>query len=63
MRITSLDIINNLSTHCAKIINVTDFDSEKSSIIKTNNNKIHVYYITIHFFFAIDGLKEDDGLF
>ena len=44
MGITSLDIIDNLSTHRAKIINILDFNSEKLSIIRTNNNKIHVYY-------------------
>ena len=44
MGITSLDTINNLSAHCAKIIIILDFNSEKLSIIKTNNNKIHVYY-------------------
>ena len=58
MGITSLDIINNLSTHRAKTINIADFDSEKLSIIKTNNNKIHVYYDHNPFFFlAIDNLK------
>ena len=35
MGITSLDIINNLSTHSAKIINIEDFDSKKLSIINT----------------------------
>ena len=44
MGITSLDIINNLSPHRAKIINTLDFNSKKLSIITTNNNKIHVYY-------------------
>ena len=44
MRITSLDIINNLSAHRAKIINILDFNSEKLNIIKTNNDKMHVYY-------------------
>ena len=44
MGITSLDIINNLSTHRAKIINILHFNSEKLSIIRTNNNKIQVYY-------------------
>ena len=44
MGITSPDIINNLSTHRAKIINIVDFNSEKLSIIRTNNNKTHVYY-------------------
>ena len=58
MRITSLDIINNLSTHRAKIINILDFSSEKLSIIKTNNNKMHVYYDNNPFFLAIDNLKS-----
>ena len=44
MRITSQDIINNLSTNRAKIINILDFNSEKLSIIKTNKNKAHAYY-------------------
>ena len=57
MGITSLDIINNLSTHRAKIINILDFNSEKLSLIRTNNNKIHVYYDHNPFFLAIDGLK------
>ena len=58
MGITSLDIINNLSTHRAKIINILDFNSEKLSIIRTNNYKIHVYYDHRPFFFlAIDNLK------
>ena len=54
MGITSLDIINNLSTKFirAKIINILDFNSEKSSIIKTNKNKIHVYYDYNPFFFG-----------
>ena len=57
MGITSLNIINNLSTHRAKIINILDFNSEKLSIIKTNKNKIHVYYDHNPFFLAIDNLK------
>ena len=57
MGITSLDIITNLSTHRAKIINILDFNSEKLSIIRTNNNKIHVYYDQNPFFLAIDNLK------
>ena len=57
MGITSLDIINNLSTHRAKIINILVFNSEKLSIIKTNKNKIHVYYDHNPFFLAIDNLK------
>ena len=35
MGITSLDIINNLSTLRAIIINILDFDSQKLIIIKT----------------------------
>ena len=50
MGITSIDIINNLSAHRAKIINILDFNSEKLSIIKTNNNKIHVCYDQKPFF-------------
>ena len=57
MGITSLDIMNNLSTHRAKMINILDFNSEKLSIIRTNNNKIHVYYDHNPFFLAIDNLK------
>ena len=57
MGITWLDIINNLSTYRAKIINIIDFDSEKLSIITTNNNKTHVYFDSNPFFLAIDGLK------
>ena len=44
MKITSLDIRNSISTHRAKIINILDFNSEKLSIIKTSNDKMHVYY-------------------
>ena len=57
MGITSPDIITNLSTHRAKIINILDFNSEKLSIIKTNNNKIHVYYDHNPFFLSIYNLK------
>ena len=53
MGITSLDIINNLSTNRAKIINILDFNSEKLSIIKTNKNKIHVYYDHNPFFWLL----------
>ena len=52
MGITWLDIINNLSTYRAKIINIIDFDSEKLSIITTNNNKTHVYFDSNPFFFG-----------
>ena len=52
MGITSLDIINNLSTHCAKIVNIVDFNSEKLSIIRTIMIKCMSIMITIHFFFG-----------
>ena len=52
MGIPSLDIINNLSTHHAKIVNILDFNSEKLSIIRTNNIKCMSVMITIHFFFG-----------
>ena len=57
MGITSLDIINNLSTNRAKIINILDFNSEKLSIARTNNDKMHVYCDHNPFFLAIDNLK------
>ena len=44
MRITSIDIKNNLYVNNDKIINMQDFNSEKLSVINNNNNKIHVYY-------------------
>ena len=44
MRINCLNIINNLYVNHNKIINIQDFNSEKLSIIRNNNNKIHVYY-------------------
>ena len=52
MGITSLDIINNLSIHRAKVINILDFNSEKLSILETNKNKINVYYDYNPFFFG-----------
>ena len=57
MRITSLGIINNLSTNNTKIINMLDFDSKKLSIVEINNNKTHVYYDHNPFFLSIDNLK------
>ena len=44
MGITLLGIKNNLYVNNDKIINMQDFNSEKLSVIKNNNNKIHVYY-------------------
>ena len=43
MGISSLDIKNNLYVNNVKIINIQDFNSEKLSVIKNNNNKTHVY--------------------
>ena len=57
MGITSLVIINDLSTRHAGIINIIDFDSKKLSIIRTKKNEIHVYYDHDPFFLAIDNLK------
>ena len=57
MRITSLGVINNLSTNNTKIINMLDFDSKKLSIVEINNNKTHVYYDHNPFFLSIDNLK------
>ena len=53
MKITSLDIKINLPIHRAKITNIPDFNSEKLSIIKNNNNKIHVYYDHNPFFWLL----------
>ena len=44
MGIASLDIKNNFYGNHDKIINIQDFNSEKLSVIKNNNNKTHVYY-------------------
>ena len=65
MRITSLDIKNNLYVNNDKTINMQDFNSEKLSVIKNNNNKIHVCYDHNPFFLPTSGLKgyfeEHDG--
>ena len=50
MGITSLDIKNNLYVNNDKIINMQDFNSEKLSVIKNNNNKIMFIMIITHFF-------------
>ena len=58
MGITSLDIKNNLYVSNDKIINMQDFNSEKLSVIKNNNNnKIHVYEDHNPFVLSISGLK------
>ena len=53
MGITSLDIINNLYVNHDKIIIIQDFYSEELSVIKNNNNKIHVYYDRNAFFLLL----------
>ena len=57
MAVNSINIINNLPAHRTKIINILDFNSEKLSVIKNNNDKTNVYYDNKPFFLAIDGLK------
>ena len=51
MRITPIDIKNNLYVSNDEIINMLDFNSEKLTVIKNNNNKINVYYDYNPFFF------------
>ena len=57
MTVNSINIINNLPTDRAKIINMLDFNSEKLSVIRNNNDKTNVYYDSNQFFLAIDALK------
>ena len=39
MVVNSINIVNNLPAHRAKIINILDFNSEKISVIRNNNDK------------------------
>ena len=57
MAVNSINIINNLLAHRAKIIKILDFNSEKLSVIRNNNDKTNVYYDNNPFFLAIDGSK------
>ena len=57
MAVNSINIINSLLAHRAKIINIPDFNSEKLSVIRNNNDKTNVYYDNNPFILAIDGLK------
>ena len=50
MAVNSINIVNNLPAHRARIINILDFNSEKLSIIKSNNHKTNVYYNNNLFF-------------
>ena len=63
MRITSLDIKNNLYVNNDKIINMQDFNSEKLSV--TKRTIIIIIMIIVHFCLSISDLKgyfeEHDG--
>ena len=52
MVVNSINIINNLPAHRAKIINILDFNSEKLSVIRNNNYKLSIT-ITTHFFWLL----------
>ena len=53
MTVNSINIINNLSAHRAKIINILDFNSEKLSVIRNNNDKTNVFYDNNPFFWLL----------
>ena len=53
MTINSINIMHNLPAHRAKIIDILDFNSEKSSVIKNNNDKTNVYYDNNPFFWLL----------
>ena len=53
MAVNSLNIINNLPAHRAKIINILDFNSEKLSVIKIIMIKQMSIMITTHFFWLL----------
>ena len=57
MVVNSINVINNLLAHRAKIINKLDFNSEKLSVIRNNNDKTNVYYDNNPFFLVVDGSK------
>ena len=57
MVVNSINIIKNLPEHRAKIINILDFNFEKLSVIRNNNDETNVYYDRNPCFLAIDGLK------
>ena len=53
MTVNSINIINNLPAQRAKIINILDFNSEKLSVIRNNNDKTNVYYDNNPFFLLL----------
>ena len=57
MVVNSINIINNLPAHRAKIINILGFKYEKLTVIRNNNDKPNVYYDNNSFFLVIDGSK------
>ena len=57
MAVNSINIINKFPAHRTKIINILDFNSEKLSVIKNNDDKTNVYYDNNPYFLAIDDLK------
>ena len=53
MIVNSINIINALNAHRAKIINILDFNLEKLSVIRNNNEKTNVYYDNKPFFLLL----------
>ena len=53
MAVNSIKIINDLPAHRAKIINILDFNSEKLSVIRNNNDKTNVCYDNNPFFWLL----------
>ena len=53
MAVNLINIINNLPAHRAKIINILDFNSEKLSVIRDNNDKTNVCYDNNRFFWLL----------
>ena len=53
MAVNSINTINNLLAHRPKLINILDFNSEKLSVIRNNNDKTNVYYDNNPFFWIL----------
>ena len=53
MAVNSINITNNLPTYRAKIINILDFNSEKLSVIRNDNDKANAYYDNNPFFWLL----------
>ena len=52
MAVNSINIINNLPAYRTTIINILDFNSEKLSVIRNNNDKTNIYYDNNPFYFG-----------